>query len=127
MTQASSYLLPNSGMYLGLHLMQILSVSKETNKLSRKSIKLEKLLDKYQQQLLEKAISSPEWYSYAKYLKVRLENGNTVRVVFEGPSYLDDVVKLIEYGSGESVANPLMRVSEAEFNSDFEAKRMFSA
>lgn len=127
MTQASSYLLPNSGMYLGLYLAQTLGVGKESNKISRKNLKFESLLTNYQNQLIKKAKDSPEWYSYAKYLKVRLENETTIRVVFEGPAYLEDVIKLIEYGSGESVPNPLMRVSEAEFNSDFEAKRMFSA
>lgn len=127
MMQANSYSLPNSGTYLGLHLMQVLVIGEDKKKISRKNVKFEKLIDNYQKQLLKKAIESPEWYPYAKYLKVRLENKVSIRVEFAGPKYLEDIIKLIEYGSGDSVASPLMRVSEAEFNSDFEAKRMFAA
>jgi hypothetical protein len=83
-----------------------------------------RLLAHYKADLIRRANKSVEWNKYSEYLNVELVN-NRVSVVANGPDYIERSISLLEYGTGDAVAVPLMRVAEAEYNEDFATKGMY--
>jgi hypothetical protein len=84
----------------------------------------DRLLAHYKDDLIRRANSSLEWNKYSEYLKVEIVN-NRISVSVSGPDYIERLASLLEYGTGDTVAVPLMRVAEAEYNEDFATKRMY--
>lgn len=83
------------------------------------------LLKKYQEILTREAASSYDWNKFSEYLKVAKTKSNRVVVYIDGIDDLVERANLLEYGTPDKPAVPLMRTLEETFNSDFESKRMF--
>lgn len=125
MTQAISQLHSPEGSALGSYLAELIGFQKSLPKALRKQSPEENLLKKYQAALIKEAQGSYEWQEFAEYLRVGRTKKNKIIVYIDGPDSVIERANLLEYGTPERVANPLMRVTEATFNSDYESKRMF--
>lgn len=124
MAQAISQSHSTEGSELGSYLAELLGFNAVVPRTMRTQSQEEKLLKKYQSILKKRASSSYDWQEFAEYLKVRKGEGNRIIVYVDGPAQIISRAELLEYGTPEKVADPLMRVAEAEFNNDFEFKRM---
>jgi hypothetical protein len=110
--------------YLGSYVADLLGFDKVITKVTKRKSKTDLLLDKYRKILRFRALSSYEWQEFVDYLRVDKVEGNRIVVSIDAPTHIEDRINLLEYGTPGNVANPLMRVAEAEFNDDFELKRM---
>lgn len=126
MDQIGSQLNSTDNSDFGAYLIDLLGSEDLYIKSSNRKSKTQKLLDKYQKELTKKANNSERWARFSKYLKVKLNKNKRVIVYIDGNSFIKEQIKLLEYGTLDEVANPLMRISEEEFNSDFETKRMLT-
>jgi hypothetical protein len=126
MTKAISQLGSSESSYFGLHLAELAGFELPVQSKTRKKPSTARLLDKYQDDLKRRADSSYEWKEFADYLAVDTSKyGGRIIVFIDGPESVREKALLLEYGTPDTVANPLMRVAEAEFNEDFQRARMF--
>lgn len=126
MAQAISQSHSSGGSELGSYLASLVGFDKAIPKPARKKNQESNLLKRYQASLLRKAMGSYDWQEFAEYLRVGKTKNNKIIVYVDGPDSVVERAQMLEYGTPDKVADPLMRVAEAEFNSDFESKRMYA-
>lgn len=125
MTQALSQFSTSPGSSVGSQIADLLGV--EYGKFGVSNTKnVRKLIREYHKTLVNKARMDPNWTKFANYLEVILDNSGKLRVVINGSQAIEEAANLIEFGDGQTPANPLMRVSEAEFNANFNWRRTMS-
>lgn len=124
MDQASSQLNSSADIELGSYVMNLLDLEQALPRLVRGKTSTQRLIDGYQKTLTKKATRDGQWIKFADYLRVGITKNKKITVYIDGPDEVENEANLLEYGTPDSVANPLMRVSEEEFNADFDAKRM---
>lgn len=129
MAQAISQLHSSESSYFGAYLADLsgfdLPSPASTKKKTRKKAAVEKILERYQDELVSKADKSYEWKEFSDYLVVDKTESNQIVVFVDGSEEVQRRAALLEFGTPEKIANPLMRVAEAEFNEDFQRQRMF--
>lgn len=124
MDQASSQLNSSADIELGSYVMNLLDLEQALPRLVRGKTSTQRLIDGYQKTLTKKATRDGQWIKFADYLRVGITKNKKITVYIDGPDEVENEANMLEYGTPDSVANPLMRVSEEEFNADFDAKRM---
>lgn len=123
MAQAISQLQSNDGSYIGAYMSQLMGLEISKSGV-RKGNSFKPLIQEYQLKVIKRAMSKPEWEPYAPYIKVKINDKNNIIVFIDGPVEIIEEANLIEFGDGATPANPLLRTSEAEFNSDFGWRKM---
>lgn len=124
MLQASSHLKSSQGSGIVNYLNIFLGFDFSKNGIKKKH-SYSKLIEKYQKELEELAYNDPDWKPYYDVLVVYLAKDNSIKIGSYGETGLTDELKLIEFGTGEQPANPLIRNAEAKFSADFAWRRSF--
>lgn len=125
MAQAISQLHSTETIDFGLYLADLAGFSSGFPGSLKSKNPEDALIESYQSTLIKKATSSYDWQKFSKYLKVSKTKNNKIVVYVDGPSSVVESAQMLEYGTPGKPASPLMRTTEATFNSDFESKRMF--
>jgi hypothetical protein len=126
MIQAISQLRSSESSSFGSYLAELVGFESIKPKKSKHKLNVELLLDNYQSLLEKKINQSYSWKEFKDYLIVDLNEDNQVVIYIEAPDYISDEINLLEFGTPGRGPDALIRVSEAEFNNDFQSKRMFS-
>jgi hypothetical protein len=77
-----------------------------------------KLVAKYQSEIRSHAKTQKGWSDIADSIKVSILNNNSVKVSIEGSKEVKEKAKMLEYGTGETSPNALIRTFETKFNDD---------
>lgn len=123
MPQAFSQSKSVNGSSIGIYLTSLMGLEVGKKGLSKEP-NYKKLLTKYQMEVTRKAEQDPDWADYADYIAVILDKSNQIHVYIDADEETVAEANLIEFGSGESPARPLLRTSEAQFNADFGWRKM---
>lgn len=124
MEQASSHLKSSHGSSIVNYLNTFLGLDFSKNGVKKKQ-SYTNLVAKYQKELTELAYADPDWNIYYDVLVVYLSKDNSIKVGVYGEDDLTEEIKLLEFGTGEQPARPLIRNAEARFNADFAWRKSF--
>ena len=124
MIQAISQPHSSESSSFGSYLAELVGFESIEPKRSGRRLNIDLILDKYQSILENKIQRSYSWQRFANYLVVDLDENNQVVIYIEAPDDVADEINLLEFGTPGRGPDPLIRVSEAEFNDDFQSKRM---
>lgn len=124
MLQAFSQSKSSDGSPIGTYLASLMGLEVGKRGLS-KAPKFKVLLNKYQKEVINEARKDPSWFNFVDYIVVILDKTNQIRVYIDADADTIAEANLIEFGSGEVPARPLLRTSEARFNADFDWRKMF--
>lgn len=124
MLQAFSHLKKSQGAGVVNYLNTFLGLDFTKNGV-KKSSGYARLVQKYQNQITEKAYNDPDWKIYYDLLIVYLAKDNSIKIKVNGDEQLIEEIKLLEFGDGENPARPFIRTNEAQLNEDFAWRRAF--
>lgn len=124
MLQASSQLKASHGSGIVNYLNTFLGLSFEKGGVKKKQ-SYAKLLEKYQNELIDLAYNDQDWKIYYDILVVYFSKDNSIRIGVYGEDDLPEEIKLLEFGTGDQPARPLIRNAEARFNADFAWRKSF--
>jgi len=124
MIQAISQSHSSESPSFGSYLAELVGFESITPQPKKRKLNISLLIDKYQASLNKKVKESSAWRGLEGYLVVDVEDNNQIVIFIEAPDDIADEINLIEFGTPGRPPNPLIRVSEAEFNDDFQSKRM---
>lgn len=80
--------------------------------------KTRKLAAKYQAEVRKYAKTQEGWSEIADFLKVSISNSNSVKISIDGSKEIKEKAKMLEYGTGKTSPNALIRTFETKFNDD---------
>lgn len=124
MLQASSHIKSSQGSSIVEYLNTFLGFDFSKDGVKKKP-SYTKFLEKYQKELTELAFNDQDWNAYYDILVVYLDKNNSLKIGVYGEDGLPEEIKLLEFGTGEQPARPLIRNAEARFNADFAWRKSF--